>query len=100
MRGSVAMSVDELAAAYGSRPATFDRVPPQNIEAEQSVLGGMMLSKDAMADVVEVVRGDDFYRPAHETIFDTAVKLYNSGDPVDPLTVSAELQRTGQIARV
>ena len=94
------MSVDELAAAYTSRPATFDRVPPQNVEAEQSVLGGMMLSKDAMADVVETVRGDDFYRPAHETIFDTAVKLYNSGDPVDALTVGAELQRNGQIARV
>ena len=94
------MSVDELAQAYSSRPATFDRVPPQNVEAEQSVLGGMMLSKDAMADVVEVVRGDDFYRPAHETIFDTAVKLYNSGDPVDALTVGAELQRNGQITRV
>ena len=94
------MSVDELTQAYASRPATFDRVPPQNVEAEQSVLGGMMLSKDAMADVVEVVRGDDFYRPAHETIFDTAVKLYNSGDPVDALTVGAELQRNGQITRV
>ena len=73
---------------------------PAKVEAEQSVLGGMMLSKDAMADVVETVRGDDFYRPAHETIFDTAVKLYNSGDPVDALTVGAELQRNGQIARV
>ena len=94
------MSVDELAAAYGSRPATYDRLPPQNVDAEQSVLGAMMLSKDAMADVVEVVRGDDFYRPAHETIFDTAVKLYNSGDPVDALTVGAELQKAGQISRI
>jgi len=94
------MSVDELAAAYGTRPSTFERVPPQNVEAEQSVLGSMMLSKDAMADVVEVIRGDDFYRPAHETIFETAVKLYNSGDPVDALTVGAELQKSGQITRV
>jgi replicative DNA helicase len=94
------MSVDELAATYSSRPATFERVPPQNVDAEQSVLGSMMLSKDAMADVVEVLRGDDFYRPAHETIFETAVKLYNSGDPVDALTVGAELQKSGQISRV
>ena len=92
------MSVDELAAAYGDR--TLERRPPQNIEAEQSVLGAMMLSKDAMADVVEVVRSTDFYRPAHETIFETATKLYNSGDPVDALTVGAELQKAGVIARI
>jgi replicative DNA helicase len=90
--------VDELAAAYGDR--TLERRPPQNIEAEQSVLGAMMLSKDAMADVVEVVRSTDFYRPAHETIFETATKLYNSGDPVDALTVGAELQKAGVIARI
>lgn len=92
------MSVDELAATYGDR--TLERRPPQNIEAEQSVLGAMMLSKDAMADVVEVVRSTDFYRPAHETIFETATKLYNSGDPVDALTVGAELQKAGVIARI
>ncbi|MFW2512593.1 replicative DNA helicase [Demequina sp. SO4-13] len=94
------MSVDELEAAYGPERNTYDRLPPQNVEAEQSVLGSMLLSKDAMADVIESVRGDDFYKPAHETIFDIAVKLYNSGDPVDALTVSAELQRTNQLGRI
>ena len=94
------MSVDELAPAYGADRSTYDRLPPQNLEAEQSVLGSMMLSKDAMADVIETVRADDFYKPAHETIFDIAVKLYNSGDPVDALTVGAELQRTGALGRV
>src|SRR5690606_17215748 len=59
-----------------------------------------MLSKDAMADVIETVRANDFYRPAHETIFDTAIKLYNAGDPVDALTVGAELQRNGQLAKI
>ena len=93
------MSVDELEAAYGPE-RTFERVPPQNIEAEQSVLGSMMLSKDAMADVIESVRADDFYKPAHETIFDIAVKLYNAGDPVDALTVGAELQRSNQLGRI
>ncbi len=60
----------------------------------------MMLSKDAMADVIEVVRANDFYRPAHEMVFDTATKLYNSGDPVDALTVGSELQRAGNLARI
>lgn len=92
------MSVDELEAAYS--PRTQERTPPQNVEAEQSVLGAMMLSKDAMADVIEVVRANDFYRPAHEMVFDTATKLYNSGDPVDALTVGSELQRAGNLARI
>ncbi len=94
------MSVEELAAAYGAPAGTYDRLPPQNVEAEQSVLGSMMLSKDAMADVIEVVRADDFYRPSHETIFDVCVALYNSGNPVDALTVGAELHRTGALARI
>ena len=92
------MSIDELEASYG--PSTFDRLPPQNLEAEQSVLGAMLLSKDAMADVIEAVRGDDFYKPAHELIFDAAVKLYNAGDPVDALTVASELQRAGTMSRI
>jgi replicative DNA helicase len=94
------MSIDELAPAYSSERNTYDRLPPQNLEAEQSVLGSMMLSKDAMADVIEAVRADDFYKPAHEIVFDCAVKLYNSGDPVDALTVSAELQRSGTLSRI
>ncbi|WP_430867966.1 replicative DNA helicase [Demequina aurantiaca] len=94
------MSIDEMAPPYGNSAAAFDRLPPQNLEAEQSVLGAMMLSKDAMADVIETVRADDFYKPAHETIFDVTVKLYNSGNPVDALTVSAELQRDGSISRI
>ena len=78
----------------------FERTPPQDIPAEQSVLGGMLLSKDAIADVVEVVRATDFYRPAHQTIFDVVVDLYGKGEPADPITVSAELTRRGEIGRV
>jgi replicative DNA helicase len=77
-----------------------DRTPPQDNDAEQSVLGSMLLSKDAIADVVESVRGTDFYRPAHETIFDAMVDLYGRGEPVDPVTTAAELQRRGELARV
>jgi len=77
-----------------------DRTPPQDNDAEQSVIGSMLLSKDAIADVVESVRGTDFYRPAHETIFDAIVDLYGRGEPADPVTVAAELQRRGELGRV
>ncbi len=59
----------------------------------------MLLSKDAIADVVESVRGTDFYRPAHETVFDSILDLYGRGEPADAVTVAAELQRRGELAR-
>ena len=88
--------------SQGPRPSApeFERTPPQDIPAEQSVLGGMLLSKDAIADVVEAVRATDFYRPAHQTIFDVVVDLYGKGEPADPITVSAELTRLGEIGRI
>ncbi len=78
----------------------YDRTPPQAIEAEQSVLGAMLLSKDAIADVVEVLRPGDFYRPAHQLVYDAILDLYSRGEPADAITVSAELTRAGQLARV
>jgi replicative DNA helicase len=78
----------------------FERVPPQDLDAEQSVLGGMLLSKDAIADVVEVLKGQDFYRPAHETIYNAILDLYARGEPADPITTAAELTKRGEIARV
>ena len=80
--------------------ATFDRQPPQDLTAEQSVLGGMLLSKDAIADVVEVLAPDDFYRPAHQTVYDCILDLYGRGEPADAVTVSAELQRRGDLIRL
>ena len=74
-------------------------MPPQDSDAEQSVLGVMLISKDAIADVNEQVGGGDFYRPAHETIYDAIVDLYAGGEPADPVTVSAELQRRGERGR-
>ncbi|MDR7302173.1 replicative DNA helicase [Haloactinomyces albus] len=85
---------------HSSHNGTFDRQPPQDLAAEQSVLGGMMLSKDAIADVVEVVRPHDFYRPAHHAIYDCILDLYGRGEPADPVTVSAELERRNELARV
>src|ERR671912_1336584 len=87
-----------------SRPSAtapeYDRQPPQDVAAEQSVLGGMLLSKDAIADVVEVLHGPDFYRPAHQVIFDCILDLYGRGEPADAITVAAELNRTDQLSKM
>ncbi|WP_343212348.1 replicative DNA helicase [Brevibacterium sp. ACRRH] len=76
------------------------RTPPQDLDAETSVLGSMMLSKDAIADVVEHLRGEDFYKPAHETIYDVILDLYASGEPADAVTVSNALSKSGDLARI
>ena len=99
------MSITDVDApsSYGppSGPGeSFDRTPPQDVAAEQSVLGGMMLSKDAIADVVEVLRGNDFYRPAHELVYDAILDLYGRGEPADAVTVSDELTKRGDLGRV
>ncbi|MFK4083222.1 replicative DNA helicase [Kribbella sp. NPDC020789] len=78
----------------------FDRTPPQDLAAEQCVLGAMMLSKDAIADVIETLRGTDFYRPAHESVFDAITDLYARGEPADAITVAAELTKRGDMARI
>jgi replicative DNA helicase len=82
--------------ASAAPPAALDRQPPQDQAAEQSVLGGMLLSKDAIADVVEVLRSADFYRPAHQIIFDAVLDLYGRGEPADAVTVAAELEKRGE----
>lgn len=69
----------------------FERTPPQDDAAEQSVLGGMMLSKDIIGEVVEIVTADDFYKPAHATIFRVITAKYAAGEPADPITVAHDL---------
>ena len=76
-----------------------DRTPPHDLLAEQSAIGGMLLSKDAVADVVEVVRGADFYIPKHEIIFDAVLSLYSHGEPTDVIAVTDELTKTGELTR-
>src|SRR5437763_1549930 len=86
----------------GGEPSRIDvdRTPPQDVVAEQCVLGAMLLSKDAIADVVEVLKPGDFYRPAHQTVYDTVLDLYGRGEPADPVTIAAELTRDGTLAKV
>ncbi|SIQ55327.1 replicative DNA helicase [Micromonospora avicenniae] len=78
----------------------FERTPPQDVAAEQCVLGGMLLSKDAIADVVEILKTNDFYRPVHATIFDTILDIYGRGEPADAITVAAALADSGDLARI
>jgi replicative DNA helicase len=75
-------------------------MPPHDLAAEQCVLGGMMLSKDAISDVLDVIKAHDYYRPAHQIVHDVILDLYGRGEPADAVTVAAELTRNGEIARV
>src|SRR6201995_2112977 len=94
--------VDDLAPGMDASPPSEDygRQPPQDLAAEQSVLGGMLLSKDAIADVLERLRPGDFYRPAHQNVYDSILDLYGRGEPADAVTVSAELDRRGLLRRI
>ena len=86
--------VDDLGRPGTDAPSEdYGRQPPQDLAAEQSVLGGMLLSKDAIADVLEKLRPSDFYRPAHQNIYDAILDLYGRGEPADAVTVAAELDR-------
>jgi replicative DNA helicase len=78
----------------------FGRQPPQDLAAEQAVLGGMLLSKDAIADVLERLRPGDFYKPAHQNVYDSILDLYGRGEPADAVTVAAELDRRGLLRRI
>jgi replicative DNA helicase len=76
------------------------RVPPHNLEAEESLIGAMLLSRDAIAAGVERCTAADFYKPAHSHIYDAVISLYAKGQPADPVTVADELRRTGLLESV
>src|SRR5215467_9894160 len=82
------------------RGEEFERTPPHDLAAEQCVLGGMMLSKDAISDVLEVIKPHDYYRPAHQIVHEVILDLYSRGEPADAVTVAAELTKHGDIGRM
>ncbi|WP_051105087.1 replicative DNA helicase [Catelliglobosispora koreensis] len=92
-------SIEEVSAEKPA-PTPFEKAPPQDVAAEQCVLGGMMLSKDAIADVVEILRVNDFYRPVHATVFNAILDLYGRGEPADPITVAGALESAGELSRI
>ena len=77
-----------------------DRVPPHSLDAEQSLLGAMLLSADAIAETILMVSSEEFYRTSHSHIFEAVAALYAAGEPVDPVTVSVELERVGVLDAV
>ena len=88
----------------GGGPRQAMRVPPHNLAAEESLLGAMLLSKDAIASAVEIVDADAFYKPAHGHIFEAVATLFSAGEPVDPVSVAEELSRLNthldEVARI
>ena len=78
----------------------MERIPPHNDEAERSVLGSALLSKDALFDVVELLTEDDFYSEIHKEIFRSIKELYRKSSPVDTLTVSEEIKRRNSLEMV
>lgn len=78
----------------------FDRVPPQNIDAEQAVLGAIMLDKEAIFNVLEHVQASDFYKEAHRAIFETLLALNDRGEPADLVTLVNALQQSGNLDKV
>ncbi|CAN5563368.1 replicative DNA helicase [soil metagenome] len=82
------------------RMATTNRIPPHNLDAELSVLGAMLESKEAIANVIEVVQPEDFYKPAHTVIYEAILHLYGAGQPADAVTVADELTRRGRLEAI
>jgi replicative DNA helicase len=94
--GSGAMALAPVPAA----PVVDGAVPPQNLEAEESVLGAMMLSPGAIAAVSEILDAGDFYRESHGKIYRAALQLYGKNEPVDAITLTNELEQRGELEAV
>ena len=74
-----------------------DKIPPQNIEAEQCLLGCLMLDKDAIVKIVDSIKSEDFYKGSHQDIYQAMAELYERSDPIDILSVSARLKERNKL---
>ena len=73
------------------------RIPPQNLEAERAVLGSILISEEALNEVVELIKPEDFYDRRHSAIFNAVVELFNARMNVDLVTISDSLQKSGKV---
>lgn len=73
------------------------RIPPHSVESEQSILGSILLDKDAMITVSETIKPDDFYKEAHKIIYECMIKLSNKNEPIDLITLTEELRKQGHL---
>jgi len=78
----------------------LQRIPPYNIEAEESLLGAMLISRDSVSAILQIVKSDDFYRSSNQMIFEAILDMYSKGDPADPITVADHLKKKGQLDKV
>ncbi|MDF2986468.1 MAG: replicative helicase [Eubacterium sp.] len=79
---------------------TLGRIPPQSVEAEQSVIGSMLIDKEVIPVVMEVLKPEDFYRPDHKEIYDVIIELFDKAQPIDLITVSERLKLHGKLELV
>ena len=79
---------------------TLGRIPPQSLEAEQSVLGSMLIDKEIVPVVMEILKPEDFYRPDHKEIYDVIIELFDRAQPIDLITVSERLKLHGKLELV
>ncbi len=84
----------------GPPPSPTPRLPPNNTAAEAAVLGAMLLSREAIADAVEVLESEHFYRPAHGHVYEAILSLYSAGEPIDAVTVAEELRRANLLEAI
>lgn len=92
--------IDQMVDEFEAQDLSLGRTPPQDMAAEQSVLGAMLVSPDVIGEVVEIIESRDFYRPAHGLVFDAILSLNTRGEPADAITVASELEKQGQLGRV
>ena len=85
---------------FSKMPIDPNKLPPQNIEAEQSVLGSLLIDKDAIIKIADIISAEDFYRRAHEEIFQAVVDLYQKREPIDLLSLSSRLKEKKQLDEI
>ena len=76
------------------------KIPPHNIDAEQSVIGAMLIDSETILNLAGILRGEDFYQPSYGILYDAMVELYLSGSPVDQVTLSAKLKEKNAPAEI
>ncbi len=90
----------DSSAPEAFKPIDMDRTPPHSLSAEVSVLGAMLLSKEAIGQVIPILKEECFYQPAHRLVFRSLISLYEKGDPPDPVLLKQELQRAGVLDEI
>ena len=84
----------------GARPPVIDRLPPQNLDSEQAVLGSILIDRDAIIEIADFLHPEDFYRQAHGRIFAAMLELFEQREPIDVVTVAEALERAGELEAI